>query len=184
MQVWSRYGNELESHIFLSVAQEYWIWITATTLCNGTHRPGLQCRPSYSVPGSWNDWKIRVEWRDTNTLYNNWSKTEPDFSKPNWAMTWQNQQNEFAPSEDSNQPGHLPSLIRVFAVRMTKAWILSYPLNVQWRLWSDWTDAQADLSLCWAHSQIVGFVMSRLNCVLVVVWANRLQINSIFSLFS
>ena len=34
-----------------------------------------------------------------------------------------------APSEDSDQPGHPPSLIRVFAVRMKKAWILSYPLS-------------------------------------------------------
>ena len=30
------------------------------------------------------------------------------------------------------------------------------------RLWSDWADAQADLSLRWAHSLIVGFVMRRL----------------------
>ena len=37
-----------------------------------------------------------------------------------WAATWQNQQNECAPSKDSNQPGHPPSLIRVFAVRMKK----------------------------------------------------------------
>ena len=34
-----------------------------------------------------------------------------------------------APSEDSDQPGHPPSLIRVFAVCMKKAWILSNPLN-------------------------------------------------------
>ena len=34
-----------------------------------------------------------------------------------------------APSEDSDQPGHPPSPIRVFAVRMKKAWVLSYPLN-------------------------------------------------------
>ena len=34
-----------------------------------------------------------------------------------WAATWQNQQNECAPSEDSDQPGHPPSLIKVFAVR-------------------------------------------------------------------
>ena len=34
-----------------------------------------------------------------------------------WAATWQNQQNECAPNEDSDQPGHPPSLIRVFAVR-------------------------------------------------------------------
>ena len=79
-----------------------------------------------------------------------------------WAATWQNQQSECAPSEDSDQPGHPPSLIRVFAVRMKKARVLSYPLSAQWRLWSDWADAQADLSLRWAHSHFVGFVMSRL----------------------
>ena len=28
----------------------------------------------------------------------------------NWAATWQNQQNDCAPSKDSDQPGHLPSL--------------------------------------------------------------------------
>ena len=43
-----------------------------------------------------------------------------------WAATWQNQQGECAPNEDSDQPGHPPSLIRVFAVRMKKAWVLSY----------------------------------------------------------
>ena len=31
-----------------------------------------------------------------------------------------------APSQDSDQPGHPPSLIRVFAVRLKKAMILSY----------------------------------------------------------
>ena len=68
-----------------------------------------------------------------------------------WAVTWQNQQNECAPSEDSDQPGHPPSLIRVFAIRMKKPWVLSYPLSAQRRLWSDWAD-----------SHFVGFVMSRL----------------------
>ena len=56
------------------------------------------------------------------------------------------------------------SLIRVFAVRMKKAWILSYPLSKRRRLWSDWADAQADLSLRWAHSHFVGFVMRWLIC--------------------
>ena len=36
-----------------------------------------------------------------------------------------------APSEDSDQPGHPPSLIRGFAVRMKKAWVLTYPLSAQ-----------------------------------------------------
>ena len=43
-----------------------------------------------------------------------------------------------------------------------KAWALSYPLSAQRRLWSDWADAQADLSLRWVHSHFAGFVMSRL----------------------
>ena len=51
-----------------------------------------------------------------------------------WVTTWQNQQSECAPSEDSDQPGHPPSLIRVFAVRMKKPWVLSYPVSAQRRL--------------------------------------------------
>ena len=80
-----------------------------------------------------------------------------------------------APSEVSDQPGHPPSLFRVFAVCMKKAWILSYPLSAQrrlwsdWanaqadlslRLWSDWANAQADLSLRWAHSTVILLVLS------------------------
>ena len=42
------------------------------------------------------------------------------------------------PSEDSDQPGHLPSLIRVSAVCMKKAWVLSCPLSAQQRLGLDW----------------------------------------------
>ena len=93
-----------------------------------------------------------------------------------WAASWQNQQNDCMPSKDSDQPGHPPSLIRVFAVLMKKAWVLSYPLSAQRRLWSDWVDAQADpslrwdwadaqadQSLCWAHSHFVGFDMRRLK---------------------
>ena len=51
----------------------------------------------------------------------------------------------FAPREDSDQPGHPPSLIRVFAVCMKETWALSYPMNALQRLiklgrcpgWSD-----------------------------------------------
>ena len=59
-----------------------------------------------------------------------WILKLPPTSRPNygrikkilkdtiWAATWQNQQNECAPSEDSDQHGHPSSLIRVFAVSM------------------------------------------------------------------
>ena len=61
--------------------------------------------------------------------------------------------------EDSDPP----SLIRVFAVRMKKAWVLSYPQSAQRRLGLDWANAQADPSLHWAHTHFVGFVMSWLK---------------------
>ena len=64
------------------------------------------------------------------------------------------------PSEDSDQPWHLPNLIRVFAVGMKKAWVLSYPLSAQQSLWSDWADAQAEMSLCWAHNMPFRWVLS------------------------
>ena len=60
--------------------------------------------------------------------------------------------------KDSDQPGNPPSLIRVFAVRVKKACVLSYPFSAQRRLWSDWADAQADLSLRrWAHMPFCWF---------------------------
>ena len=86
-----------------------------------------------------------------------------------------------APSEDSDQPGHPPSLVRVFAVRMKKHWALTYPLSAQWRLWSDWMDAQADLSLHWAHMSFccfcraaahVSFVLS--STVITSLWEERI----------
>ena len=51
-----------------------------------------------------------------------------DMWKVIWAATWQNQQSDCAPSEDSDQPRHPPSLIRVFAVRIKKVG----PLATHW----------------------------------------------------
>ena len=61
----------------------------------------------------------------------------------------------------------------VFAVRVEKPWVLSYPLSAQRRLWSDWADAQADLSLRWAHPHLVGFVMSWLICTIGRKYKNK-----------
>ena len=79
-----------------------------------------------------------------------------------WATSWQNLQNDCAPSEDSDQPRHPPSLIRVFAVRSVGSSGPKLSSCGQRRLWSDWVDAQADLSLRWAHTHFVGFVTRRL----------------------
>ena len=45
-----------------------------------------------------------------------------------------------APSEDSDQPGHPPSLIRVFAVRFMDSWGPNASSCGQRRLWSGWSE--------------------------------------------
>ena len=52
-----------------------------------------------------------------NLHYDNWVQ-QRQINLRIWAATWQNQQTYCVPSEDSDHPGHLPSLIRVFAVRV------------------------------------------------------------------
>ena len=47
----------------------------------------------------------------------------------------------YAPSEDSDQPGHPPSLIRVFAVRSMGSYEPKLFLWGQRRRWSDWANA-------------------------------------------
>ena len=74
-----------------------------------------------------------------------------------WAASWQIQQNGMCTQRRLDQRGHPPSQIRVFAVRMKKAWVLSYQLSAQWSLWLDWADAQADPSLRWAHISFCWF---------------------------
>ena len=64
----------------------------------------------------------------------------------------------------------------VFAVRMKKAWVLSCPFSTQRRLWSDWVDAQTDLSLRWTHSfcwfcHVVAHIM-------YLLWYSDSQFNS------
>ena len=80
------------------------------------------------------------------------------------------------PSEDSDQPGHPPSLIRVFTVRLKKVWVLGYPVSAQRRLWSDWADAQADLSLCWVHRWFCWFCheVAHINPVMVCLQKSSL----------
>ena len=75
-----------------------------------------------------------------------WSRFEPQHDKTNKMA--------YAPSEDSDQPGYPPSLIRVFAVRMKKAWTLSYTFSTQRKL--------IRLGGCpgWSESSLRAYVIS------------------------
>ena len=50
---------------------------------------------------------------------------------------------------------------------MKKPWVISYPLSTQQRLWSDWADAQADLSLHWAYMPLCWFYHEAAHMCLV-----------------
>ena len=63
----------------------------------------------------------------------------------------------FAPSEDSDEPGHPLSLIRVFAGRSMGSQGSKLSSCGQRRHWSDWAEAQADLSFRWAHMSLCWF---------------------------
>ena len=71
------------------------------------------------------------------------------FCQAIWAAAQQNQQNDVCPSDWP------PILIRVFAVHSAKdPWFL-HADSEDW--WSDWADAQADLSLPWAPRSFCWF---------------------------
>ena len=77
-----------------------------------------------------------------------------------WAAAWQNQQMTYAPIEDSDQAGHLPSLIRVFSVRMRNIG----PFTTYWAHSEDWSDGGCP---GWSESSLgarhfVGFVVRQL----------------------
>ena len=88
----------------------------------------------------------------SNVILHPWQRTgknEPEHDN-SYKMTC-------ASSEDSDQPVHSPSLIRVFAVRKKIAWALGYHLSAQQTLCSVWADAQSDLSRRWANMSFCWF---------------------------
>ena len=72
------------------------------------------------------------------------------------------------PTEDSDQSRHQPSLIRVFAVRSVGSWGPKVSSCRQQRLWSDWVDAQADLSLCWARMSFCWFYREQAQIIIIM----------------
>ena len=90
---------------------------------------------------------------DRTTLVSSWKH-----ALAKWATAWQKQKNlcpqwRLRSAWASDQI----SLIRGFAVHMKKHWVFIYPLSAHQRLWSNWADAQADLSLHWAHMSFCWF---------------------------
>ena len=109
--------------------------------------------------------------------------------KANWAVSkaalinsacaWQNKQNDLCTPRDSDQPGYPPSLIRVFAVHSMGSWGPHASSCAQQRLWSDWANAQADLSLRCAHMPFCWFCHAVAQMILVWSWMSVLDTQSV-----
>ena len=67
----------------------------------------------------------------------------------------------YAPSEDSAQPGHLPSLNRDLAVRMNNPWVLSDRLSVHQTGRMSWLIRV----FAGRTGYFAGFVVLRLKCL-------------------
>ena len=88
------------------------------------------------------------------------------FQYKNWAAAWQNQQNDMCvqrrlrtawASAQSDQSMHCPpeaKLVPKLPIERTAKTLIRLGGR---RLWSDWADAQADLSLRWAQSSFCWF---------------------------
>ena len=109
-------------------------------------------------------------WRTAWSIRSRKPRGKPKLSKQSQGQTEQqtNNNNEpehdktnkmtCAPSQDSDQPGHPPSLIRVFTVHSKGSQGPNASSCGQQRLWSDWADAQADQSLL--GTQVILLVLS------------------------
>ena len=75
-----------------------------------------------------------------------------------WAARWQNQQSDCAPAKTQISLGSRPVWSES---SLCAQWVAKDPmfLHADSEDWSDWADAQSDLSLRWAHTHSVGFVM-------------------------
>ena len=88
-----------------------------------------------------------------------------------------------ASSEDSDQPGHPPSLIRVFAVCMKEPWVLHYPLSTHRRLirlggCPGWSESSLGAhSFCWfCHVMAQLYMCLHVFSSLTRVWLHQQHI--------
>ena len=105
----------------------------------------------------------------------------PWFMKPIWATTWQNQQNDCAPSEDLDQLGVRSVWSESLLCAQWVAKDLSF-LHADSEDWSDWADAQADLSLRWAHRPHYWFCHVAAHITKILFWENPELLPTLFLL--
>ena len=117
--------------IRITLAQQFW-WVPATFFFSNKYPQHLFL------------WTIILKLSPNSLLFCSTVKYRNFCKSNNWAIARQNQHNDLyalrrlksawasaQSDQSSDQPGHLPSLIRVFTVCMKKPWVLSYPLSSQ-----------------------------------------------------
>ena len=103
-----------ESRCHIRAVSFAFVWLRLTSLSTILHPcREAACELLRLLNSTWNECQNQSRLEGETK-----EKPSKDVREYIWAATWQNQQTECAPSEDSDQPGHPPSLIRVFAVRL------------------------------------------------------------------
>ena len=111
---------------------------------------------SLGVDLVWNSRRQVFSWQGSNT------SCSFIIDSTVWAVTWQTNKMTVRPAKTQISLGIRP----VWSESSLSAWRKPGSFathSAHSKGWSDWADAQADLSLCWAHSHFVGFVLSRLS---------------------
>ena len=142
------------------IGDKYQIRLTRST-CNSIYTlpPGNGCKWEITMAkGTTSQGKGQGQKPCSILVYVGWIYMGP---------TWQNKQNDVHPAKTRISLGICP----VFTVHSKGSQGHKLSSSRQWRLWSDWVDAQADLCLCWAHSilLVLSWGGSNMNTVVLTV---------------
>ena len=150
---------------FMICTKTWWIYYYSTYRSSNTKEPGELYPPSSNLNTAFR--LIKEVQKKFKTREIEEKEKEVGF-KINLSRLMSNPAKQHVhPAKTQISLGICPVWL-VFAVHMKKAWVLSYPLSAQWRLWSDWADAQADLSLCLVHRSFSWFCHEAVQISLVL----------------
>ena len=122
------------------------LWLTILT--HGTRKSPFMAVRNFSVSACLSHLRIKLLSQNVHHCYMSRPMTKPT----KWHL----------------RPAKTQIIRPVWSESSLSAWrklgslAISYPLNEQRRLWSDWANAQTYLSLGWGHSHFIDFVMRRL----------------------
>ena len=135
---------------------------TILWLCRKLNKWGYSMNitfPTLFGPSTWHRKTFLAVWRFSRSIF----LSLVTVTQVNWAISWQNQQNDMCAQRRLRSAW---ASTQVWLESSLSAWRKLGSSAIHWahsKDWSDWADAQADLTIHWVHSHFVGFVIRQLN---------------------